>query len=233
MKYKMPRQTVPSEIQKIISREMKKQKIRIARLSPKQLKELWALTETIKKSGLPKNLICRKLPHNLGRGIFLHPNAEPILKGQLIGSYAGEISLIPQNQLENGSYAFTPVEDIHLSKEEQLLFDKKRGYHPKRLYALMVDALKKGNFTRFINHSEKPNVIAHIHSVPKNSYGLDPTPVEVIYFAKKTIRPGEQLLVSYEDEEKSYWAPAKIKPFPMFPKTFSLSSSLKVKQLNS
>jgi hypothetical protein len=40
--------------------------------------------------------------------------------------------------------------------------------------------------------------------------------------------PGEQLLISYEDGEKSYWGVAKIKPFPMTPKTFILDSGLKL-----
>ena len=124
--------------------------------------------------------------------------------------------------------AFTPIEDICLKKEEQALFDKKRKYHPRRLYSLKVDARKKGNFTRFINHSEKPNVVAHLFAIPANVYGLKPASIEVVYIAKKNIYPGEQLLVCYEDGEKSYWGVSKIKPFYMTPKTFQLSSSLKI-----
>jgi hypothetical protein len=88
---------------------------------------------------------------------------------------------------------------------------------------LKVDGFKKGNFTRFINHSEKPNVVAYTLAVPANPYGLVPVPIEVIYFAKKTIYPGEQLLVSYEEGEKCYWGAQAAKPFPMTPKTFRLS----------
>lgn len=220
MKYKLPRQIISREMSRIISREIRKQKMRVPRVTKKNLKEIAEVTQMIKEWGLPKYLVCKKLPRDLGRGIFLHLKAKTILKGDVIAPYAGEISIIPQNQFEDGSYAFTPVEDMLLSKKEQHFFDSKQRYHPRRLYSLLVDAQKKGNFTRFINHSERPNVVAYHCAIPSNSYDLAPAPIEVIYFAKKTIRPGEQLLVSYEGEGKSYWGVSKIKPFPLLPGTF-------------
>lgn len=209
---------------------MRKQKYSAPRASKKQLIEIAEIAKTIQKKGLPKYLICKKLSDKLGYGIFLHPDAEPILKGQVIGCYSGEVSLVPQNLDCDGSYAFTPIENIHLTKNEQALYDKKRRFHPRRLYSLMVDAIKKGNFIRFINHSDKPNIIADLLAIPKNPYGLDPTPIEVVYIAKKTIRPGEQLLVSYEDGEQCYWKPLNITPFPMTAKTFRLNASLEIIQ---
>jgi len=228
MRFKLPRQIISQDVKKVISRELRKQKMTISRINKKNLKELAEISKAIKKWGLPKCLICKKLAHDVGYGVFLHPDAEMISKGQAIAPYAGEISLIPQNESDDGSYAFTPIEDICLKKEEQALFDKKRKYHPRRLYSLKVDARKKGNFTRFINHSEKPNVVAHLFAIPANVYGLKPASIEVVYIAKKNIYPGEQLLVCYEDGEKSYWGVSKIKPFYMTPKTFQLSSSLKI-----
>ena len=174
MRYNLPRQILSPEVRKIIIREMRKQKITVPKATKKDLKEIFQVTQEILKTGLPKYLVCKKLPHHLGRGIFLNPDAKPILKGEVIAPYSGEISLTPQNQFEDGSYAFTPVEDILLTKEEQHFFDPKRRFHPRRLYLLLVDAYKKGNFTRFINHSEKPNVIAHECAIPPNTYGLDP-----------------------------------------------------------
>jgi SET domain-containing protein len=121
------------------------------------------------------------------------------------------------------------LEKIHLTKEEQQIYHKKAAFHATRNYSLLIDAIKKGNFTRYINHSEEPNVVAALCRIPaKNSYGLSKAAIEVIYFSKKIIRPGEQLLVSYEDGEKSYWKASKIKPFVMTPKTFRLSPSLKL-----
>lgn len=164
----------------------------------------------------------------LDLAFFLHPEAEPLVKGQIIAPYAGELSFIPQNQLDDSSYAFATLSDICFTKKEHMVFDSQRRYHARRLYILNLDAYRKGNFTRFINHSETPNVNAELFRIPENSLGLAPSPIEVIYLANKTIRPGEQLLVSYEGEEKSYWGAAKIKPVPITPKTFRLNSSLKI-----
>jgi len=198
-------------------------------MSRKNLKELAEVSQAIEKTGCPKHLICKKLSNRLGAGIFLHPDAKPILKGQVIASYAGVISVVVQNEPdEDGSYAFAPLEDFYLSKDEQIIFDKKNKYHPRRLYALKLDALKKGNFTRFINHSEKPNIVADALAIPANPFGLTPAPIEIIYVAKKTILPGEQLLISYEAGEKTYWKLFNIKPFPMTSKSFRLSPTCKL-----
>jgi|SRR5579862_224514 len=224
MKFKLPRQILSIELRKILSREMRKQKVVFPKISRKELKQLVRVSKTIEERGLPEYLVCKKLGQDLGYGIFLHPDAKPIEKGRLLASYAGEISLICQSEPDDGTYAFTPVENMELKKEEQAFFDKKHVFRSKRLYSLKVDGLKKGNFTRFINHSEAPNVIAYTLSVPSSPYGLPPSPVEIIYFAKKVIYPGEQLLVSYEDGEKCYWGTRGKKPFPMTPKTFKLTA---------
>ncbi len=229
MKFKLPCQVGDQNISGIISREIKKQKIGVLRASKKDLKEIAAVSEEIRKQGLPKYLVCKKLPQGLGHGIFLHPEAKPIPKGHVIAPYAGELSLDPQNSQEDDSaYVFEMIGDIHLSKKEQLLLDKHHSYHPRRLYSINLDALKKGNFTRFINHSEKPNVVAHLVRIPSNGLDLAPSPLQIIYFAKKTILPGEQLLVCYEEGEKSYWGSLKIKPVPVTPKSFQLNRSLQL-----
>lgn len=221
MRYRLPRPVIPQEILPIIRREVRKQRLVVPRMTKKNLREFARICKEIEERGCPQNLVCKKLEGNLGRGMFLRLDAEPILKGQVIGSYSGILSIVAQNKDDEGSYAFAPIEDFHLTREEQLLFDPKSSYHPRRLYALKLDALKKGNFTRFINHSDKPNVYADMPYIPSNSYGLFKAPVEIIYMAKKTIRPGEQLLVSYEDGEKSYWTGSN-RPFAMTPRTFKL-----------
>lgn len=229
MKFKLPRHVLNEKIKPIIDREIKKQKTELVRINKDNLKEVAQVLKSIESKGIPKHLICKKLPHNLGKGIFLHPDAKPILKDQVIAPYAGEICLIPQKADDgDGSYAFVPLENIFLKKQEQLLVDKTSAYRPGRLYALKIDAIKMGNFTRFINHSEKPNIVAHLFKIPANHYGVETSPIEIIYVAKKKIFPGEQLLICYEDEEKSYWGVAKIKPFPMNPKTFRINRSLKI-----
>lgn len=230
MKFKLPRQELDPETIRIAKREIRKQKIEVLRVGKKMLQEFAGVCKAIEEKGLPDYLVCKKLPNGLGSGIFLHPEAKPILKGQVIGPYSGRVSIIPQCAPDDSAYAFAPIVDIQLSKAEQAHFDPKRRYHPKRLYALDVDAVKIGNFIRFINHSHKPNIIAHLYKIPPNDLGLTPSPVEVIYIAKKTILPGEQLLVSYEGDDDSYWSFLKIKPAPITPRTFLLSPSLKVVQ---
>jgi hypothetical protein len=229
MKFKLPRQNINQDLAKIISREVRKQDWLISRVSKKNLMEIVEVSKAIAKDGLPKYLVCKKLSKDLGHGIFLHPEAEPIIKGQVIALYAGEVSVVPKNDPEEGgAYAFTPVENMVLTKEEQIRFTKK--YRPRCRYSFKVDALKKGNFTRFINHSEKPNVEARTVYIPRNSLGLAPFPAEVLYIAKKTIRPGEQLLVCYEEGENCYWIDPKIKPFSMTSKTFLLDSKLRIRK---
>jgi hypothetical protein len=229
MRFRLPSQIINQEMRRIVSEEVRKQKVDVLRATRNNLKEIAEVSRAIVKHGLPKNLICKKLPGTLGYGIFLHPRAKPISKGQIIAPYAGETSFVPQNLPDDDAlYAFEPLSNILLTKEEQSRFDGKRCYHPRRFYSMYVDALKKGNFTRFINHSEKPNLVAEFFRIPSNPYGLNPSPIEVIFLAKKTIRPGEQLLVCYDGDDNSYWGALDIKPVPITPKTFQLDSSLNV-----
>jgi len=227
MKFNLFRAVYKKEIAKIVYRITRKQKSEYIRASKKKLKALAELI-SIEREGLPKHLVCKKLPEDLGRGIFLHPLAKPILKGEIIAPYSGEISLLPQTLPDDSAYAFAPLSDILITKEEHRSLGSSLPYHPKRLYWLNIDAEKKGNFTRFINHSEKPNVIAELFSIPPNSFGLEPVPIEVLYLAKKRIEPGEQLLINYEGEDKSYWSAIGIKPLRVTPRTFRIDSSLKV-----
>lgn len=229
MKFTLARQIMSPEVAKIVAREVRKQGLNLLRATRKHLQEILAVSKEIEKNSLPSYLVRKKLPHDLGHGIFLHPKARPIPRGHVIAPYSGEVSLLPQNREDDATHAFGPLSDMHLKKEEQKRLDKRNRYHPNRLYAIKLDALKKGNFTRFINHSDEPNIVAHLVRIPKNTLGMEPSPLEVVYFAKKKILPGEQLLVCYEaGEDESYWGVLKIKPLHMTPKTFRLNSALKL-----
>ncbi len=230
MKYRLPKSVSLQPIDGILTKEFKKQKVAVPPLPKKRWKETALIFRAIQEKGIPDFLVCKKLSDDLGYGIFLHPKAKPLQKGHIIAPYAGEIILSAQNDEDDSAYAFDIVSDFHLSKEDQLRLHPNKRYHPSRLYCVKLDACKKGNFTRFINHSERPNVIAEMFSIPKNNLGMEPSVVEIFYMVKRTIRPGEQLLVDYEDGDDSYWGPQKIDPFPMFPATFLLDSSLQVKR---
>lgn len=222
MKFNLIQSEFDPEMAPLLKREIKKHKVLISRLSQKNLKEIAALSQILKEKELPDYFLRKKLNAKLGYGIFLHPYASPLVKGQVVGLYSGEISLIPQNAPDSSGFAFNLISNMHLEKEVQTKWDRENRYHPRRLYTFKLDALKKGNFTRYINHSEKPNLIAYMVSIPENSFGINPSPIEIVYFVKRKINPGEQLLISYEAGEKSYWEANEESAYPMDPKTFKL-----------
>lgn len=228
MKYKLPRPKISPLIIEIITKAMKEQDYKPQRISKKAMTELKKVMQVIKKQGLPDHLVLKKLPDPMGWGIFLKPDAKPILRGSLISIYGGEAMIYPQNITDESAYSFAPIDDIKLTKEEHKLIDKKNKFSPRRHYSYNVDAERKGNFTRFINHSESPNIEARLLEIPKNSLGIETSPIEVVYFAKRTIYPGQQLLVSYEDGEACYWSVLNIKPVPIVADTFTLNEQMKL-----
>lgn len=230
-RFSLPRQIFKQPLEEVISRSIEEQEIELDTLSLKQRQQMAERLKDIQEKGLPEGFIVQKISEEIGCGVFLHPEAKPLEKGSIIAPYSGVVFLAPQSAPDNSAYTFAVLTDIKLKKIEQKKYDKKHAFHPRRLYALNLDADQKGNFTRFINHSSKPNVEAEIYKMGKNKQGLEAMPLEVIYLAKKKILPGEQLLVCYEDEEESYWKPMGIKPFPMNPKTFVLNKDLQVVQL--
>ena len=143
MNYKMPFQIPDDQIDAIVIREAKKQKLKFKSLSLQHLKALADVGGDIQKWGLPKHLLRKKLPYNLGDGIFLHPDAKPLLKGSLVAVYTGKRCIVPQNLLEDALYAFEPLSDMHLTKQEQHFFDPRARFHPRRLYCIHVDAQKQ------------------------------------------------------------------------------------------
>jgi hypothetical protein len=226
-KYSLPRPCFSNEISQIIKREVDRLEIQLDELTQEQKKQLVQVIQEIQTDGIPKKFVLKKLPHGLGSGLFLHPKTSALKKGDVIGSYSGIVTLAPQNIYDDeGSYVFSPLTELLLTKEEQKLHDPKRVFSPKRQYYVKIDAGKKGNFTRFINHSYQPNVVAQLSHIEGSQ--LEESFAEVVYLAKKAIRPGEQLLVSYEDGEESYWKTMGIKPFPMNAKTFILDDRLEL-----
>ncbi len=228
MKFKLPRSNIGQELIIFITQELRRLKKVVPKVTKNNLEEMATICRAIEETGLPSYLALKKLPRDLGYGIFLRPDAKPILKGQMIAPYSGKFYLAPQFEPDDSDYAFAPLSQIRLSKEDHEIFGGDRPWHPRRYYEILVDAAKMGNFTRFINHSAKPNVIADEFAVPSNSYGLTPAPIEIVYMARKTIHPGEQLLVCYEGEADSYWGVVGIKPLPIVPRTFRLDASMKV-----
>lgn len=228
MKFTLPRHFIDPLLIPIIQKELKRQDFQVLKATKKDLLQLKTVCEEVKEKGLPSNLVLKKLPGKLGHGIFLHPDAQPIKKDTLIGPYSGILSMVPQNESNDSAFTFSPLTDIKLTKSEQKIFDPKSVYRPNRLYCIDIEALKEGNFIRFVNHSYEPNVAAHIYSVKKNSLGVEEAVLEVWYVACKTIKPGEQLLVNYEGDDGSYWENLGIKPIKITPQTYKLNDKLQL-----
>lgn len=220
--FQLPRQKISQELIRFLPEIIKRNRLRIRPASKTQMLSIAEVSRRILSEGLPSRFALKKLPKKLGFGIFLKLDAKPIARGEVIAPYTGEVLLCSQNEEGQSDYIFALAADLTLTKLEQQVLDPKHKYHPRRLYAIDVDAEKMGNFTRFINHSDEPNVEADLLRVPKNDLGLEPSFFEMIYFAKKTIHPGEQLLVCYEGDDNSYWGASGIEPFPMHPSTFRL-----------
>jgi hypothetical protein len=129
MKYRLQRQEIHKDLFIFCSHRIKKNKIDVPRASKKIVTELPSILKDIQKKGLPNYLVIKKLQGKLGHGIFLHPEASPILKGSPIAPYSGEVILCPQNIGNDSDYTFSLISDLHLSRQEQKKWDPSRPYH--------------------------------------------------------------------------------------------------------
>lgn len=232
MRFKQPRQKISSKLSALAYMKIRKDRIRISKASRKNLIELVEIGKEIEQIGLPKYLVRKKLQGSLGYGIFLRADTKPILRGEAIGAYSGKVIIVPKHQVDDSDYIFSLLSDLKLTKEEQKWVNPKMRFHPRRLYSIDLDAEKMGNFTRYINHSsEEPNIEARLIEIPQNDIGLEPGRFEMIYFARKKISPGEQLLICYEGDDESYWGAMNIEPFPMTPRTFQIDSKGNFKKI--
>jgi histone-lysine N-methyltransferase SETMAR len=103
-----------------------------------------------------------------GLGVF---SEEYIEKGQYIGEYAGKVV----DDESEGEYVFQIKENT-----------------PSRTFTTTIDAGFYGNFTRFLNHSCEPNLIA----VPIR---VNFTIPNIGFFSVRPIHPNEELSFSYRD----------------------------------
>ena len=100
MRFNLPRQVINQEIKRIISQERcGNRKCLLYALHEKKPERARGDCGNDRKTGPSGTPGPQKLPHDLGHGIFLHPDAAPILKDQVIGPYAGELSIVPNINL--------------------------------------------------------------------------------------------------------------------------------------
>ena len=119
----------------------------------------------------------------IGYGVYAD---DYISKGDMIGEYAGELiheQMFSELALENSGYCMDVGNFYH-----------DESFNPA-VKALVVDAKRCGNFTRFINHSYNPNTRA------ASIYGKDGL-WHVIVSAVARIARDEQLTIDYGSD---YW----------------------------
>jgi hypothetical protein len=137
------------------------------------------------RSCLNKNirppLYLKYINNEVGYGVFAETN---LYEDDFIQEYAGHVisaeQLFYNGRNLNNSYLMTlfPSMSCHLQTPD-----------------MMIDAKKAGNFTRFINHSEKPNV--------KIKLVLDAEGLwHVVFFMGRTTHADEQLFIDYG---RKYW----------------------------
>jgi hypothetical protein len=124
-------------------------------------------------SGYVADTVIRWIDEEIGYGLFA---GKDILEGEYIAEYTGEVREIDLLHKDLNSYCF---------------------HYPTRWWAknyTVIDALRQGNETRFINHSSHPNI------EPRWLY--DRGLMHLVFFASKFIPKGTQLTFNYG---KDFW----------------------------
>ena len=154
----------------------------------------------------------------LGQGVFLLPDEQQMDKREFVGIYSGESVLRYDTETFNGEYTFEQI-NITLKKKKRKIIEELGLKPPKDAdeLTLYVDALKDGNYARFINNSSHPNIEAVVELVRGKP--------EVVYRVCRRIYPGEQLLIDYTS---SYWKPIGVTPLPIESDTYMLNKKGKI-----
>lgn len=127
----------------------------------------WSLDVDFLKNNIQieENLEVRLVNSKIGYGVFAK---KAIPNGCFIGEYTGVLRTM-------------------------LLSDYAFGFHHGG--SIGVDALEKGNFTRYINHNTKGNLIVYVCAKKKSCH--------IVFFTNRFIRKGEQLTYNYGPD---YWS---------------------------
>lgn len=111
---------------------------------------------------------------DIGYGAFADVK---ILEGQFVGEYTGIVRQLQRNHPDQNPYCF---------------------HYPTKWWSLsyfVVDSLKKGNLTRFFNHSNQPNL--------KPLCLVDRRLLHLVFVANREIQQGEELTFDYGED---YWS---------------------------
>ena len=192
------------------------------KVSSKLYKTILKVNEEIVSIGHPPNLQLAYVDPTVNTGVFLQCKEKPIQRGTFIGIYTGHYELVEGDIATGTSYAYDVAQDISLQKKDLVhLTYPQKSLEKKISFSIQTNAMNKGNFTRYINHSSLNNNIEAV--VSKFLDGR----IEVLLFALKKIAPGEQLLSNYGGQ---YWKALGVIPDDMSPKTYLITSSGSLKR---
>lgn len=125
------------------------------------------------KQGYTADVLIRWIDNLLGYGLFADADIE---EGAFIGEYTGLVRELNRFKPDPNGYCF---------------------HYPTKWFSLhyqTIDAQNEGNVTRYMNHSDLPNVQPY--------YVLDRNLPHIIFLAKKKIKKREQLTFDYGND---YW----------------------------
>ncbi|WKX89757.1 hypothetical protein Q1695_008979 [Nippostrongylus brasiliensis] len=105
----------------------------------------------------------------------------PIKKGEFIIEYVGEVVSSEEFAKRLKRYGRDPNHTHHYMFE---------------IGSMIIDATKKGNCSRFMNHSCEPNAVCEKWYVPRTPCAID----RIGFFAKRDIELGEEITFDYQFE---------------------------------
>lgn len=124
-------------------------------------------------TGKTASIYVKWINQEMGYGVFAE---KEIFAGTFIGEYTGIVRYLSRKHPDHNPYCF---------------------HYPTKWWSLkyfVIDALREGNLTRFINHSQRPN----IHPLCLVDRGL----LHQVFVASRLIKKGEQITFDYG---KDYW----------------------------
>lgn len=127
-------------------------------------------------------------------GVFTEIDLQP---GDMVSEYTGILCRDEADE-ENGYIWDYPT----------VIYQTIPGKKRRKKIKYCVDALRAGNFARFINHTQRKYQNVGIQIVPRNNMW------HVIYVAQKVIKKGQQLLTYYGTQ---YWRDRQIVPHSLKP----------------
>ena len=195
-------------------------------LRPNQRKMLEQANIEVLHHGIQQNLSLEFVEEVVGYGVFLRPDASPIRRGEVLGLYSGEYSLVDFNdvKVEESCYVFSLSEFLEIEPDiYEGYHGTLDGYDPDGDYCVICDAREVGCWTRFINHGgEQSNCVTFIASMYHPVAGRSVKDVVIVVKAERMIHPGQQLLFDYGTE---YWEPIGDVPATMAADTYKLTAN--------